>query len=342
MADRETSHDIDAAAADWVARVDRGPLREDEEQAFQAWMKGDARRRGAFMRADALSMMSESARALGTGFDTRDFAETHKEETAAAPRQLASPHSRRTAMLWAGRGAVATAALVALGSAFSSSAGAITTRRGEIRRVPLEDGSSMELNTETSVRVLYGAEQRRIQVLYGEVFFTVTRNDRRPFIVELGNGHIATSLGSFRVRRLPDRPADVLVDQGHIQFAPAKQAFAPIGLSAGTLLTVPERSSDAPAPTPQTVAPRAITQQLAWREGKIAFEGDRLDQAAAQFARYSDIRIVIEDPALAAEPITGLFAANDPVGFSRAVATIVDAQVERSGGNLILRRPSRS
>jgi len=59
---------------------------------------------------------------------------------------------------------------------------------------------------------------------------------------------------------------------------------------------------------------------LAWKDGRLAFEGETLAQAASEFARYSDTRIVIDDPALAHEAITGLYQSNDPVGFARAAA----------------------
>ncbi|HWU96117.1 MAG TPA: FecR/PupR family sigma factor regulator, partial [Sphingomonas sp.] len=71
---RETSRSIDEQAADWIARLDRGPLSQEESQALDAWLNGDPRRRGAMLRADALAMMSESARALGPQFDPRQFA----------------------------------------------------------------------------------------------------------------------------------------------------------------------------------------------------------------------------------------------------------------------------
>ncbi len=83
---------------------------------------------------------------------------------------------------------------------------------------------------------------------------------------------------------------------------------------------------------------QANPSQLAWREGKIAFHGERLDEAAASFARYSELRIVIDDPALARQPVTGLFAANNPAGFARAVATVFDARMREGDGALVLER----
>jgi len=53
---------------------------------------------------------------------------------------------------------------------------------------------------------------------------------------------------------------------------------------------------------------------------------------------YSDTRIEIRDPALAREPVTGLFAASDPVGFSRAVAQVFDARLQRDGDTVVLSR----
>src|SRR3546814_17573418 len=56
------------------------------------------------------------------------------------------------------------------------------------------------------------------------------------------------------------------------------------------------------------------------------------------FARYSDTRVVIRDEALAREPVTGLFSANDPAGFSRAVASAFDDQVVQGPNVIILSR----
>ena len=61
---RETSRSIDEKAADWIARLDRGPLTEEEAQALESWLAGDPRRRGALLRAGSLSALSESAQAF--------------------------------------------------------------------------------------------------------------------------------------------------------------------------------------------------------------------------------------------------------------------------------------
>jgi transmembrane sensor len=326
-AERETSRSIDDTAADWIARLDRGPLSEGENQAFEAWLRGDPRRRGALLRADAVSMLSESAQALGPQFDPRQFAAPEK------PRGL----SRRRLITLVGTGGT-VAALAGLG--FSLPAAAITTGLGEVRLVTLDDGSTVMLNTQTSVKVHYGDRERRVELLYGEAFFTILQDARRPFFVEVMGTRLRANRASFRVRKLEGKPVDILADQGDLELG-AAQLPGPLAIPASSRLIVPPNLSAARLPAPQPIAPDLVSRELAWREGKIAFEGEPLDQAAAAFARYSRIRIEIRDADLAREPVAGLFSASDPVGFSRAVARLFDAEMEQRGDVVVLSRGQR-
>ncbi len=314
MAARDTSHDIDQAASDWTARLDRGPLTPTEDQAFQAWLDGDPRCRGALLRAQAVSMMSESAQALGEGFDPVAF-------EAEKPASL----SRRRALLWTG-GAVAAASAAALAVALPAAAGTvITTRRGEIRLAPLKDGSTVLLNTDSRIRVRYDRGQRHVTLLRGEAYFSVARDETRPFVVAVDGRDLRTAQAAFRVRKLDGDPVDVLVNQGRVE-------VGAMALAANTRLTLSDGQH------PQSVAPETVTRELAWRDGKLAFEGETLQQAAQAFARYSDTRIEVRDPRLASEPVIGLFAANDPVGFGRAIARVFDARLDVDGDAVVLTR----
>lgn len=328
MAERETSRYIDEQAADWIARLDREPLSEDESQALDAWLRGDPRRRGALLRADALSLLGESARALGPQFEPRQF---------VPPKAPMMPIiSRRKLLAWAGAGGVVTASIIALGIS-APAAGAITTGLGEVRLVTLDDGSSVMLNSQTSVKIRYSDSQRRVELLHGEAYFTIVRDVRRPFLVDVAGAHLRAARAAFRVRKLDGRPVDILVDQGGIALG-AAGASDPVVMQANTRLLLPPLAAGGTAPMPRTISPGLVSRELAWREGKIAFEGERLDQAAAEFARYSKTRIEIRDPTLAGEPVSGLFSASDPMGFSRAVAGIFDAQVEQREDVVILSR----
>lgn len=332
--ERETSRSIDEQAADWIARLDRGPLSDAESQALNAWLSGDPRRRGAMLRADAYAMMSESARALGPQFDPKQFA-TSEPEPEPEPEVRPTRFTRRSMLAMIGTGGAIAASVVALG--ISMPAAAITTGLGEVRLVTLDDGSTMMLNTQTSVKVHYGAQERSVELLYGEAFFTIVADPRRPFFVELPGKRVRATRGTFRVRKLKGKPVDILADQGRLELAAANTP-ALLQLPQGSRLTFPPDSRIEQLPPPQVIAPDLVSRELVWREGKIAFEGEPLAQAAAEFARYSRTRIEIRDPALAREPVAGLFAASDPIGFSRAVASLFDARIEQRGDTVVLSR----
>lgn len=313
---RQTSHEIDDEAAAWAARVDHAPLTAQDDQALSAWLEGDVRRVGAYAKARAVALHSERARALGPGFDPKRF------ETG--PMASAAPSRRR--LLWMSGGAVA-AGVAGLATLAVLKAGPVqfNTRKGEVRVVPLADGSVMTLNTASKVMVDYSRDRRDIRLIRGEVLFDVAKDPARPFLVAAGDTSVRAVGTSFTVRRLADRPLQVLVREGVVEVRRRSAAAAkPVRVAANTRVLA---GGGGPAAA-TAVQAAEVARELSWREGRIAFEGETLSQAAAEFSRYSDTRIVIDDPMIARQQITGLFQANDPVGFARAVATSLDLRAQ--------------
>jgi transmembrane sensor len=316
----ETAKQIDLAAAAWAARLDRGALSEAEEQALDAWLSVDPRRAGAFAKARAVALYSDRARALGNQFDPEKFAPP-AAEPAPPPRASLS----RRNLLWGG--SAAAAVVLTAGLTFATRGETFTTKRGEVRIVPLSDGSVVSLNTESRIRVHFGASERTIHLDDGEALFDVAKDKLRPFIVHAGETVVRAVGTSFTVRKFADAQVQVLVREGVVDIHRGAAAVQPVRLGANMRAT-----SEAPAAvqtgTAQVVKVSAVAVQpadvdraLAWREGRIAFEGETLGQAVIELQRYSDTRIVIDDPTIANEEITGLFQANNAVGFAQTVAT---------------------
>lgn len=327
MSERETSKAIDDDAADWAAKVDRGPLAQEASRALDAWLASDSRRLGAFARARAIAIHSERARALGPTFDPDQF--ISKAKTAPAL-------SRRSVMSLVGAAAASVAA-VAVGVAYSSRGTAYQTRLGEIRLAPLEDGSVITLNTASRVTVGYTDDQRTVRLVAGEAFFEVAKNPDRPFVVLAGDTAVRAVGTSFVVRRLPGQPVEVLVREGLVEVTRRSETNArAVPVAANAKAVSLERGEI--AATTAVLEPAAVVRAMSWREGKLTFEGDTLEAAAEEFARYSDIRIVIADPILAKQTITGLFTATDPAGFAQAVAISLAARAEVRNGEVVLSR----
>ncbi|MET0272953.1 MAG: FecR domain-containing protein [Phenylobacterium sp.] len=325
MTTRETAAEIDDAAAAWAARIDRAPLSPSQDQALDAWLAADSRRQGAFAKARAVLLHLDRARALGADYDPEAF-------VAEAPRP-----SRRW-MLGAG-GAIAASLAATVGVGIWAQSGRYATRRGEVRLVTLADGSALTLNTATRVAVRYSEARRDIHLIEGEALFDVAKNAQRPFVVDTGDVRVRAVGTSFTVRKLPGRTTEVLVREGVVEItrvgaAPVAASAAPVRLAANQRAT----ASRAEPITPAVLAPADVSRELAWREGMIAFEGTSLGAAAAEFARYSDPKIVIDDPVLAERTITGLFSASNPEGFARAAALTFNAQAVRTEDEIRLSR----
>lgn len=131
-------------------------------------------------------------------------------------------------------------------------------------------------------------------------------------------------------------PVQVLVREGVVEVFEPTAGTQPVRVSANTLVEAPQDRDGAMTASPVPTA--QMHRQMAWHSGQLAFEGETLAQAAAEFARYSDIRIVIEDPALAREEIAGLFKATDPVGFAQKIAISLNARARIGEGEVRLTR----
>lgn len=298
---RDSSATIDAAAAAWAARADRGPLSAEDQKALEAWAAEDPRRAGAYARALAVSAHADRAQALG-----EDFAPAlHPMAVAAGRRRLL-----------ASGGALAAATVVGVaGYETLSFKGRVVTRKGDIRRAPLDDGSAVTLNTDTIIKAAFNGQIRRVDLVRGEALFDVAKDAARPFVVVAGKVRVRAVGTSFTVRAHGDGQVDVLVREGVVEVWRG-QGGAPLRLVAQTATKV-----DTAGPLKAIrVAASAVDSATAWRQGQIDLDGLTLGEAAGEFARYSDRRIVVDDPAVARLKMTGLFSASDPDGFARAAA----------------------
>ena len=316
--ERETSQDIDRIATEWVARMDRAPLSADEAAELKQWLAGDRRRRGAYMRAKAIWMRSESARALGPQYKPEDF-QPEPTATRVAPR--------RRFMEWSGALA-ASFVLVVILVATVTMPTAYATSKGEMRTVPLGDGTMVTLNTDTRIKVYEDEGRRRVRVVRGEVLIEAAGTTAQT-IVEVGEKHLEASGATFVVRKLEDQATEVLVQDGRVVLAEQADAFA---LPPNTSTSLP----DGKEWQLTALSLGQMGRELAWREGKIALQGETLAAAVAVYARYSDTPIVIADPDLAKMQVTGLFAVNNPLGFSHAVAEVFNAEVHQQDGQIVI------
>lgn len=299
--------DIDADAARYVARMDGDDWSDAQERDLERWLARDPRHAGALLRAQAAWMTLD-----------RPFpAQSAVREDAG----VRAGWSRRRVL--AGGGAAVAAAVG--GGVLLFGGTSYATAVGEIRRVPLADGSIAAINTASAIDVSLDDAARNVRIERGEAWFQVARDKRRPFVVAAGRARIRAVGTAFSVRRRAGG-ADVLVTEGVVEVWAEGAEGHRVRLKAGSRGFVADDAAIEQAPA----APSAIDRALAWRNGKVDLAGDRLDSAVAEFNRYNRRQLVVADPVVAAERFDGVFRTDDPEGFAQAVEVSLGVPVDLS------------
>jgi len=314
----QKTQEIDSLAASWATRRDLGTLSPAEEAEFQDWLAADKRHLGAYGRAEAVLFRLDRLNVASLD--------------GGASENIPPPYWNRRRLVLAGSAAASVAAAigVALHLPESVRESTFSTAIGQIREVVLADGSVVILNTDTKIRVRFTDEVRDIGLLRGEAQFDVAKNKKRPFIVSAGDTRVRAVGTSFTVSMLPKKPVRVLVKEGVVELQRADAAAAiPVRASANIQAIAPIGAPFVTLAVPE----EKLARDLAWQQGRIALDNQRLEDAAEEFARYSEVRIVVA-PAVSDRTVTGLFASNDPVAFARAAAGVLKLRVEVRGSEV--------
>lgn len=206
---------------------------------------------------------------------------------------------------------------------------------GATRLIPLADGSTVTLNTDSRIVATIGRGQRKIELVRGEALIKVAAGNRAAFLVEADETALRAQDARFSVCRLDAQSLKIEVCEGRVEVERSgPDAREKRLLQAGTQAVLPRSG----AIVATQLSSAALERELAWQEGMLSFEDTPLQQAAAEFARYSDRRIVISDSAVGAETVTGRYSANDPEGFARAVALSLGLRVQPASTGLMLAR----
>jgi len=184
-----------------------------------------------------------------------------------------------------------------------------STGIGGFQRIILDDQSTVELNTNSEVRVAFNSRLRRVDLVRGEASFEVTHDTSRPFIVSAGPTAVRDVGTKFDVNRLEDA-VEVTVDEGKVAIGSpsllkTKQDVLPVAipqLSAGQ-----SAIASGGGVRLENLRQGDLARKLAWRNQMLVFDGDSLAEVIAQFNRYNKRQLVITDPTLATLRIGGYF-----------------------------------
>ena len=321
---------IMVVAAEWLAQRGQG-LTPAQERALAQWRRADPRHAAALARL-------EQGQAL---LDRLPFAAERLADLRAAPAAPSRP--RR----WRFAGGCAAAAALAIAGASGGRARRRRPRRSNTRPQPAATSACCwrtaprSSSRESAARVQFSSGERRVILAAGEAHFSVARDPARPLC---GRGR---RRGGARGRHGFQRPAGWRRGRGARHPRPGAN-LAAARVRGGRRPATAARGRPAPrarargggrARADRDGRAAAIAQALAWQERKLVFADTPLHEVVAQFNRRNRTQLVLGDPALAARPVGGTFAAENVEAFVRLLETAGDiAAATRGEREIVLHR----
>lgn len=237
------------------------------------------------------------------------FAEIERLWLAAGDLAVAAPPRRRFLRyaLAAGAAGIAAAAVLPL---LPYGLADHRTSTGERKTVELADGSRVDLSTATALSVNFSPTQRRVTLLSGAAFFTVTPDSSRPFTVKADAGQ-TTALGTaFEVAHVGPSIRVTVTESAVDVDAVGKT----LRLKAGEAARYDATSLSAiTQPTDPAVA-------LAWRDGRLVFFATPLGEVMTAIDQWRPGLIQVMDQDLAARPVTAIVDVRRPEAMLDALA----------------------
>lgn len=322
---------LEEEAGRWIARLEADDVSDADREQFAAWLNEDKRHaetfeamRHSWHRLDALGALANGQQAVEPG-------PTQKVTT-----------SRRSVVGWA----AAAAVLLAVGATTWWQLQAPTilqyeTAIGHHLQVSLEDGSTIDLNTNTLIEVNYTDSKRTVRLQRGEAHFIVEKDADRPFVVLAGNGAVRAVGTAFNVYLTESQAVEVTVTEGVVEVTGSNDSQS--GSAASTPIAAPARLVEgqrmefngqigaiAEVPEPE------VERRLAWREGMLSFDGESLEEVVAEVSRYTNVEFVIADSDIRALQVGGYFKSTDIDALTNLLETAFDVDVRRDGQRVYL------
>lgn len=285
------------AAAQWLALLESGSATEQDHAGLQQWRDRHAANEQAWQKAQLLRQR---------------FAQLPQ---ALAMASLDRPQPGRRALL---KRALGVAALVPAAWLLSRQLpiqvwrADLHTATGERKRLPLADGSSLQLNTASAVNV--DLARRRLTLVEGELALTVPGPG--ALMVQTRYGEVIVSQAQVCVRQLPSG-CRVSVLKGVVQVRDLRGQIA--ALQEGQQASLHDVGLGR--------ARRFDARQPDWREGVLSAQNQALGDFLRELARYRP-GVLRWDPSLENLRVTGSFRLEDTDRILTLLASTLALQVD--------------
>ena len=311
---------ISEIASVWLERVHAGNWEERDQAELNAWLAESSAHRAAYWRLE--DAWSHAARLTAL--------RTHGVQPEAGRRFL--PLLARSAAV-----IIACVAMGIMGAKYllSPEARTYATGLGGHKVVVLQDGSRIELNTDTILRVAAATDERTVWLDKGEAYFQIRHNVVHPLVV-FAAGHRITDLGTKFLIRQDEGRIEVALLEGRARLDTDNASASHARSAVLTPGDVAVATADTLAVTQRPT--QKLSNELGWRQGLLIFTETSLGDAAAEFNRYNATKLVVSDAAVARMKINGTFPISGAEMFARVAQHILQVQAVRRGNEVVISR----
>ena len=327
-----SKEEIQEQACLWISRMDRGCTAQ-EQQELVVWVNKSNSHREILMKMaslwDDLTVLNELSALFPLGNASKrsngGFRNGFRKISLAASFLL-------VALIG---GSLTTdidfLPLFSFNSTTTNDLKVFSTKVGEQASFSMTDGTSIQLNTNSIVEVVYSSRQRHLRLVQGEAKFDVAKDSTRPFTVTAGDKSF-TALGTiFNIQKNTDEDLELLVTEGKVLISKSIKVIERITNSINSLELeelpgVLVKSGEKAVINNSTVKPIKkvslvqVQKDLAWQQGMLIFEGEPLAQALKEISRYSNTKFEIVDEKLSQIVIAGYFKADDIDGLLKSLS----------------------
>lgn len=304
-------------AAEWLLKQDSAQWAATDQSELDAWLAHSAHHLAAYWRLRAGWTRAERLAALKTAH--------------MRPEEPSKTNGPRLFVRFAAVAIVMAVVGLMFANDWLSQERVVATAIGQRAKFTLADGTHIELNTDSAIVAKITPWHRTVELQRGEAFFDVRHDAARPFVV-LAAGHRIVDLGTqFSVRESQNALKVTLVaGRARLETANAALQHHATDLVPGDIAIVTENALSVVKMPSHT-----LTERLAWRGGKLVFDHATLGEAAAEFNRYNNIKIVVA-PDAAHLKINGTFDAGSVGPFTRTAQFAFGLEIEKRGKEIVL------
>jgi len=212
-----------------------------------------------------------------------------------------------------------------------------STAHAEQRSWRMPDGSTVHLNSGSKIRIRFDERRRAVELLRGQALFQVAKDAHRPFSVHAGEATVEAVGTEFDVYKQPQLTV-ISVVEGRVAVwgSPEPVTDAAESPTPVTQLEAGQQARIDRTSTAVSGSAAEVRKTVAWLQRQVVFDHDPLVKAAAEFNRYSETHIRIDDEVLQATEISGIFSAYDTEAFIRFLEMQPDVQVTRTREEVIV------